>query len=317
MGERIQGKGMSGGKPDEHADARLSDTWKGILAAAVVVCCWSGFNIVSRFGSTGAFTPFDLAALRFGISGAIALPFFLRRTKPGEWPRYAILAAVGGLAYALLVYSGFVYAPSAHAGVFVNGGIPFWTAILLAITTGIRLGGRTVGALLLTTCGLVLIGSESLFATRKADEWLGDLLFLAAALSWAVFGLLMRRWRLQPQTAIFGIASFSLVAYLPIYLMGLPSTLQHAPWSALLLQGVYQGIIAALVAGGLYSYANQKIGASRASMALALVPAVSAIAGYLLLDEAISLAVGAGIVIVTAGAVIGTLSPATAGNTRS
>ncbi|TAH53085.1 MAG: DMT family transporter [Betaproteobacteria bacterium] len=305
---------------EQHPDRpswRLSDTWKGTMAAGVVVCFWSGFNIVSRFGSTGAFTPFDLAALRFGISGLIALPFVLRWTSPSEWPRYAWVSAFGGLGYALLVYSGFAFAPSAHAGVFVNGGIPFWTAILLAVTSGVRLAGKTLTALLLTTSGLVLIGSESLFATKRGDEWLGDLLFLAAALSWAVFGLLMRRWRLRPQPAIFAIASLSAAAYLPVYWLALPKTIQHAPWDALLLQGVYQGIIAALLAGGLYSYANQKIGASRASMALAVVPAVSAIAAYLLLDEPISLAVGAGIVIVTAGAVLGTLSPASAGGSQS
>ena len=65
----------------------LSDTAKGLLAALVVVICWSGFNIVSRFGSTASFTPFDLAALRYGVSGALTLPFFLKYVLLREWPR--------------------------------------------------------------------------------------------------------------------------------------------------------------------------------------------------------------------------------------
>lgn len=40
--------------------AESSDIGKGLLAALLVVICWSGFNIVSRFGSTGTFTPFVL-----------------------------------------------------------------------------------------------------------------------------------------------------------------------------------------------------------------------------------------------------------------
>jgi len=114
----------------------LSDTTKGLLAALVVVICWSGFNIVSRFGSTATFTPFDLAAMRYGVSGTLALPFFLKLVPPREWPRHAVLALVGGLGYGLLVYSGFAFAPSAHAGVFVNGGIPFWTVVIVAVMAG-------------------------------------------------------------------------------------------------------------------------------------------------------------------------------------
>ncbi len=288
-----------------HSRVALSDVHKGTLAGAVVVLCWSGFNIVSRFGSTGAFTPFDLAALRYAVSGLIALPLFVWLVRPHEWPRHIVLSLFGGLGYGLLVYSGFKFAPSAHAGVFVNGGIPFWTVIMLAIGTGLHIPRQVLIALLLSTTGLMLIGSESLLAPRAGTEWIGDALFLAAAWAWAVFGLLMRRWQIKPQRAILGIASFSAIAYLPIYLAWLPKTIQQAAWSDLLLQGGYQGVVAALLAAGMYSYANQKIGACQASMMLALVPAVSAIGAYFLLGESISLTVGIGIVVVSAGAALG------------
>lgn len=137
---------------------------RGLLAALAVVVFWSGFNIVSRFGATASFTPFDIAALRFGVSGAIALPLYLRFVPRRDWPRHMVLAAVGGLGYGLLVYSGFAFAPSAHAGVFVNGGIPFWTIVIMAVMSGFRIARPTVIALALSTCGLLLIGFESLLA---------------------------------------------------------------------------------------------------------------------------------------------------------
>ena len=71
--------------------------------------------------------------MRFGVSGAIALPLFLRFVPRQDWPRHAVLALFGGLGYGIMVYSGFAFAPSAHAGVFVNGGIPFWTVIIMAV----------------------------------------------------------------------------------------------------------------------------------------------------------------------------------------
>jgi drug/metabolite transporter (DMT)-like permease len=287
----------------------LSDTTKGLLAALVVVICWSGFNIVSRFGSTATFTPFDLAAMRYGVSGTLALPFFLKLVPPREWPRHAVLALVGGLGYGLLVYSGFAFAPSAHAGVFVNGGIPFWTVVIVAVMAGFHVARQTVLALLLSSAGLVLIGFQSLFAASAQDEWIGDGLFLAAALSWAIFGLLMRRWQIRPQLGILGIASFSLVTYMPVYLLWLPGNIANAGWGEIGLQAVYQGIIAALLAAGMYSYANQKIGACQASMMLALVPAFSAVGGWLILDEALGITTVIGIVVVSLGALLGASPP--------
>jgi len=287
----------------------LSDTAKGLLAALVVVICWSGFNIVSRFGSTATFTPFDLAALRYGVSGVLAMPFFIRMVPPREWPRYMVLAVFGGLGYGILVYSGFAFAPSAHAGVFVNGGIPFWTVVIVAAMARFHIARQTVLALALSTAGLVLIGFRSLFASPTPGEWIGDVLFLAAALSWAVFGLLMRRWQIRPQLGILGIATFSMLSYMPVYFLWLPGNIAQAGWGEIGLQAVYQGIIAAMLAAGMYSYANQKIGACQASMMLALVPAFSAIGGFLILDEALGLMTMVGILVVSLGALMGALPP--------
>ncbi len=287
-----------------------TDAVRGLLAALAVVVFWSGFNIVSRFGATASFTPFDIAALRFGVSGAIALPLYLRFVPRRDWPRHMVLAAVGGLGYGILVYIGFSFAPSAHAGVFVNGGIPFWTIVLMAVMTGFRIPRPTVLALLLSTAGLLMIGFESLFAaSARAGEWIGDLLFLAAALCWAIFGLLMRRWQVKPQFGILGIATFSALAYLPVYLLWLPGNLAEQSAGAIALQAVYQGVIAALVAGGFYSYAVQKVGASEASMMLALVPAVTAVGAFLILGEALGLTTIVGIVVVSIGALLGALPP--------
>lgn len=295
--------------PVRRTGPRFSDQQRGLLAAGVVVLCWSGFNIVSRLGSKGVLTPFDIAALRFGVSGLLAWPLFMWRVALRDWPRYMALAACGGLGYSLLVYSGFAFAPTAHAGVFVNGGIPFWTITLVAALSGWRMQRHVLLALLLSTGGLLLIGSASLWGSAGAphagQEWIGDLLFLAAALSWAIFGLLMRHWRVQPVNAIFGVATFSMLAYLPVYALWLPKAIAAAPLGDLLLQGIYQGIVAALLAGSMYSYANQKIGACQASMMLALVPGVSAIGAYFILDEALTLTVISGIVVVSIAAILG------------
>lgn len=286
---------------------KLSDQSKGLLAALVVVTCWSGFNIVSRFGAKGIFTPFDLAALRFGVSGLLAAPLFIKLVPPKDWPKYMVLALFGGLGYGLCVYSGFSFAPSAHAGVFVNGGIPFWTVILVAILAGFRLSRHTLIALLISTTGLVMIAFDSLVNHQMAGQWRGDLLFLTAALCWAIFGVLIRRWQIKPLYGICGIATFALLCYMPIYVFWLPKTMLTADWGNITLQAVYQGMIAALLAGGMFSYATHKIGACEASMMLALVPAFSAIGGYFILGESLTWVVITGIGVVSFGALLGAI----------
>lgn len=285
----------------------LSDTTKGLLAGLMVVLCWSGFNIVSRFGSKGVFTPFDLAAMRYGVSGLLGSAYFLRNVPYAEWPRYVLLSVFGGLGYGLLVYSGFSFAPSAHAGIFVNGGIPFCTVVIVALTTGFHLARQTLLALLVSGVGLLFIGIDSLLSHHGEAEFMGDLLFLAAALSWAIFGILMRRWQIRPLLGICGIACFAMLLYWPVYLLYLPKNLPMAGWKDITLQCVYQGVIAAMLAASLYSYSNQKIGACQASMMLALVPAVSAIGAYFILDEQLTWTVMLGIVIVSTGAIVGAM----------
>lgn len=285
----------------------LSDSAKGLLAGLLVVVCWSGFNIVSRFGSKGLFTPFDLAAMRYGVSGVLGGAYFLRQVPRSEWPRYLVLSLFGGLGYGLLVYSGFAFAPSAHAGIFVNGGIPFFTVAIVALTTGFHLPRQLLLALVVSACGLLLIGIDSLLSQHGPQEFVGDLLFLAAAAAWAVFGILMRRWQIRPLVGVCGIAFFALLLYAPVYLLFLPKQLPQAAWGEIALQCVYQGVIAAMLAASLYSYANQKIGACQASMLLALVPAVSAIGACGILDEPLSATVILGILVVSVGAAIGAM----------
>lgn len=284
--------------------AGLSTHTKGLLAAGVVVLCWSGFNIVSRAGTTGALTPYDIAALRFGVSGLLALPFFLRMVPLAQYPRYFVLAMLAGVSYSLLAYVGFSYAPTAHAGVFINGGIPFWTVIIIAVTAGFQLSARSLVPLGFSAAGLLLIAGRSLTEVGVSNVWIGDLLFLSAALVWAVFGVLARRWQVPPRSAIVGIAVFSLVAYMPVYLLCLPQNITMAPTNEILLQAGYQGVVAALVAGAMYTYACQTIGVYRASMTLAIVPGASALGAWLLLDEPLTAMVVAGLVLVSLGALL-------------
>ena len=282
-------------------------TIRGFIAAGCVVVFWSGFNIVSRMGGKSALTPFDTVALRFGISGLIMLPVFLRNPHAISWRRKLVVVIVGGLLYSLTVYSGFVFAPAAHAGILVNGGIPFAAALFAWLILGFRPNRQVAMAFSLTAIGIGLTAMQSLMVAKVSSErwWLGDVFFFVAALCWGLYGVLLRKWQLQAVDAIAALTVGSAVLYLPVYLLFLPKAILLIPQQQLLLQGFYQGIVAALGAGLGYAYATQTIGPIKASLMLALVPGFSSVMAVPLLGEPLGVTTVLGLLCVTIGAAWG------------
>ncbi len=295
---------------------------RGFVAAGIVVVCWSGFNIVSRLGGRSPLTPFDLAALRFMVSGLLLLPLFLGGFRPVpasgraktelwrtggalSWRQRLLLALAGGLGYALLAYTGFSLAPAAHAGVLVNGGIPLATTLIGWQVFGLRPTRRALLALLIAGGGFALIARHGLHMQDPWHTLQGDASFLLAAICWGFYGQLVRRWQVDPRLAASNIAVCSAAVYLPVYLLFLPSGFAFASPPQILLQAGYQGIVAGIVAASCYSYATLRIGPTRASLMLALVPPISALLAVPLLGELLTPETAVGALLVTAGAVLG------------
>ena len=281
---------------DHEAGAAL-----GFIAAGVVVLCWSGFNIVSRLGGRSVLTPFDL------VSALLLSPLFVWSLRlPGlPWRRRIAIAGCAGIAYSLLAYTGFALAPAAHAGVLVNGGIPLATTLIGWLAFAQRPTGRAWLALGIASAGMALIGWHSLRSQDAAHTLLGDLCYLLAAMSWGLYGQLVRRWQVNPRAAAANIAACSAILYLPVYALWLPKAIDRAPLNQVLLQAGYQGVVAGVIAATCYTFATLRIGPTRASLMLALVPPISAVAAVPLLGEALSAATAAGALLVTIGAVLG------------
>ena len=250
--------------------------------------------------------------MRFGVSALILFPVFLRRPAAIHWQRLVMLSVFGGLGYSLLVYCGFTLAPAAHAGILVNGGIPFTTALVAWALLGFRPNRGVWIAFSLTGLGIALMAVHSLSvpAATASRQWLGDALFLGGAMCWGVFGVLLRKWHLRPLDAMAGLATVSALLYLPVYFLWLPTSMSTAPVAQIVLQACYQGILVAICGGMLFTFATQTIGPIKAALVLALVPGVTALAAVPLLGESIDAITVFGLVCVTLGAVLGAIASA-------
>ncbi len=284
---------------DEASERRL-----GFACAVAVLFIWTGFILASRAGAKGVLTSWDMAALRFAVSFAALLPVALRGVLRGvPLHRILALAATAGYGFALLAYAAFELAPAANGAVLLPGALPFVTTLLALLFLGEPITRARSTSLALIAAGIVLLAGWGFLEAPGA--WRGDILFLLATTSWAVFTILVRRWGLGALQATTAIAIGCAPFYLPIWWLALPSGIAFASWGEIVFQGIYQGLLAMALASLIYTRALTALGPVRLSLFTSLVPALAALAAWPVLDEPLGPGSLAGVVLVTAGMVLG------------
>src|SRR6185437_7765605 len=128
---------------------------------------------------------------------------------------------------------------------------------------------------------------------------LGDLMFAAAGCSFAVFGMLLRRWRIAPLPAVTVTGILSLIG-LPLLLVGVGNS-ADVGFAENLLQAVVQGAFSGAGAIYLFTKAVVLLGASRAAVFPALVPPFTILIGFLALSVVPSISQLAGLAVVLVG----------------
>lgn len=281
----------------------------GYACAAAIVLIWAGFSLMARWsgrsGSTGL-TPWDLGALRFGVAGLAAAGLWLAGYGRGlGWRRGMSLAAWGGLGFALPSYLGFTFAPTSHGALVLSGTLPFLVALGTRLIFHERWTRARQLSLVLLLSGLALFGMEA-YGQQAAPPgtWRGDLLFLLGAVAWAGYTVLAQHWRPTPAQSLVAVAFWSAIAYLPLWLLALPSHLATAPMHHIVPQLLYQGLVATLVSLPLYTLALERLGSARLTTLTALVPGTAALLAVPLLDEPLGALAGAGLAIVAAAVIV-------------
>jgi drug/metabolite transporter (DMT)-like permease len=277
---------------------------QGALYGLAAVSIWSGWIVVARLGLRTNLTPWDIAALRFGVAGVLLLPFVFKNGLAIDRLGWVGLAAVvvGGAAPVFLANSGLLFAPAAHAGALFPGVMPLIVAFLAAallresFTTG-----KIVGfALILPGILVIASGSGGEFGSQQN---VGHGLFLCAGLAWAFYTVAMRKARLDGLHAAAISAVGSMVLYLPVFTF-LPSTLTAAKWSDVVLQAIVQGVLTAIISLLLYGRAVSILGASSGAAFAALCPAMTALLGIPILGEWPTVLEWVGISLISAGVYI-------------
>ncbi len=290
----------------------MTDTTRTLLLGIATGLCtaliWGSWAVVSRLGLTTGLDFYDVAALRFGVAGLVLAPVLARAGISsrgiGNVPWHAVLVMWlgAGVPYALIVFAGLGMAPASHQAMIGPSGVMLFTAALSRLVLGERFNRMQLAGMAVIVAGIATMGAQGLGGGTPLG--LGHLLFVVAALLWSVFTVMARAWRVDALLSTAIVSTLSLV-YLPVYfVLSGDALLRAAPLGPVLMQAAFQGLLTGVIALIFYMRTVAALGAGRAALFTALVPAMAALLAVPVLGETLSGATTAGLLLVTAGMAI-------------
>ena len=276
----------------------------GVVCGLGAALFWALGFVATRHGLKVGFSPADLLMHRFFWSGLAFLPLVLRAGL-GDlsgigWGRGLALMVLGGPVMSIISYAGFLFVPLGHGSVIQPSCATLGGLFLAVVLLRERMSfSRFFGAVVIVA-GLAVIGGESI-GSIGLNGVMGDLIFVLTGFMFAGFAALVRYWRVSAFSAAAVISVLSLSLF-PVYAAS--GELGHVVAIGLgenALQALGQGILAGPAAMYLFTFSIQRLGVARAAVFPAIVPALTLLAGWLLLGETPTALQAAGLVTVLSG----------------
>ncbi|WP_373686329.1 DMT family transporter [Acinetobacter sp. YH12097] len=282
----------------------MSPQKQGYLYVFITMCIWGGFTLTARLSANWGISAWDITALRFALAFCILMPILIyKKDTAFLWKKEPfILAMLGGVTYCLTAYSAFHYAPAAHAAIFLNGCIPLCTAIAAFLIFKQPLDKHTWISVVIMVSAISLM-SYLMYVETGVAFGLGDLLFFISAIWWGIFTVLLKQWKLSAWHAMAGVAIWSAVVFVPIYLLFFPKHWSDPEPLQLIGQVIFHGIFVVIIATLTYVEAIKRLGAFKAGSIVTLAPFIAAILAVPLLNEPLSFAIVCGLLGMGIGAI--------------
>jgi drug/metabolite transporter (DMT)-like permease len=281
----------------------------GLLCGLGAASIWGGMYVVSKV-VLEIIPPFALVSLRL-LLGALTLLIVLLIRGGSKIPRQQFLRVlgVGFVGYGIslsLQFLGTKLSTAAN-GSLVTSATPAFVLVFAWLLLKETITPRRLIALVLATLGVIAV-IDPRSAQLNPGLFLGNILLLGAAITWALYSVLVRQ-----VTQTLDVLPFSLIAFLG----GLPVTVPVGGWELDVIgvgeitPGViggilFLGVISTALAMVLWNTAFAFVDASLASLTFFAQPVVGTLLGWLFLGERITplfllggLLIGLGLVIST------------------
>ncbi|MDE2925900.1 MAG: DMT family transporter [Acidobacteriota bacterium] len=162
----------------------------------------------------------------------------LRRLTGRELLRSAGLGALNPYLYYLVLFKAYSLIPAQEA-LALNYTWPVVLVLLSVPLLGQRIGARSVGAILVSFVGVILIATRGNLGALSVSHPLGSSLALGSSLVWALFWILNLRDRRDPVLKLFLSFGFGSLFILATVLLA--EGIRFPNWPGL-LGGIYSGL---------------------------------------------------------------------------
>ncbi len=263
----------------------------GLLAGIAAASIWGGMYVVSKV-VLDVIPPFSLLTLRLVLGFvALALVIFLRKGFRVSTRQFWTFFGVGIIGYGVSLGFQFLGTKLSTAanGSLVTSATPALVLPFAFFILKEPITRRRLLAILLASLGvLAVIDPRS--AQLSSSLFLGNLSLLAAAITWALYSVMVRK--VSSNADLLQVSAI-------MFLGGLPLTIPVSAWE-ISSQGIgtitpgiiagilFLGIISTAIAMFLWNYAFAKLPAATASLTFFAQPLVGSLLGWFFLGEKIT-----------------------------
>ena len=284
----------------------LPGTLIGHIAAIIAVAMWGYSFVSSKVLLENGIGPVQIYICRFVIAYILVVTISHRRMFAASWREEGLFCLCGlcaGSLYFISENTALEYTLTTNVSLLTSMS-PLLTALLVALVyKNEKLGiGTWIGsAIAIAGVACVVFNSSASLEVRP----LGDLLSLAAAFSWAVYSLILRKlnanydvWFVTRKTFFYGVLTaipflfFERDSVNPLEVMNRPEVYCNL---------LFLGIGASTIGYVLWALTVKKVGAVKANNYMYLQPIVTLIVSAIVLKEYVTAIGYVGIVLILLG----------------
>lgn len=286
----------------------------GHIFALFSVAVWGSCYVLTKNLLAAGFTALQITPIRMALAYVVLL---LMRPKFRKLPLkdeliFVLIGLFGGSVYFWLQNTALTQTFAANVSIIVCLS-PIFTALFAwAASRGReRIGSFLIIGSLIAIVGVVLVvlnGSLNFHLSPK-----GDLLALAAGISWAVYSILIKRYTdtMDGFLVTRRVMFWAFVTAVPLMLLhdGMPDLAPLFTQPKVLLSWLFLGILGNAICFALWNIAFKELGVVVTNNYLYASPFVTLIVGWLLLGEPLSWMGVLGAVLITIGVILAQHKP--------
>lgn len=280
----------------------------GHVFAIFTILVWGSCFVLTKNLLGAGLTAIQIIPLRMGLAYIALLimrPRFMKLPLKDEL-MFVLIGITGGSFYFFLQNTALTYTYAANVSILVALS-PILTVILAQLfsRSGEKLGKWVYIGAVVAIAGVVLVVLNGTLSFHLSP--LGDLLALAAALMWAVYSILIKKYTEQYDNFIVTRRVFlwAFITAVPLMLLtdGMPSMAALFSAPKVWLSWIFLAVFGNAICFAIWNIAFKSLGVVITNNYLYASPFVTVFVGWLLLKEPISLMSVVGAVLITVGVI--------------